>query len=69
MMLNVLTWPFRLAADLIGMVLDLAGSLIGLALGFALCCVGVLLCLTGIGAILGVPLVIFGGGMMLKGIF
>lgn len=69
MMLKLLTWPFRLAADLMGMVLSLAGSMLGLAIGFVFCAVGVLLCLTGIGMIIGVPMVIFGGGLMLKSIF
>ena len=69
MMLNVLTWPFRVAADLMGLLLSLAGSMIGLAIGFVICCLGVLLSLTGIGLIIGVPLVIFGGGLMLKSIF
>ncbi len=68
-MLKLLTWPFRLAADLIGWILNLAGSILGLAIGFAICCLGVLLCLTGIGAIIGVPMVIFGGGLMLRSIF
>ena len=68
-MLKLLTWPFRLAADLMGMVLSLAGSMLGLAIGFVFCAVGVLLCLTGIGMIIGVPMVIFGGGLMLKSIF
>ena len=69
MMLNVLTWPFRVAADLLGLLLSLAGSMIGLCIGFVICCLGVLLCLTGIGLIVGVPLAIFGGGLMLKSIF
>jgi len=69
MMLRLLTWPFRLAADLMGMILSLAGSMLGLAIGFVFCALGVLLCLTGIGMILGVPLAIFGGGLMLKSIF
>lgn len=69
MMLNVLTWPFRVAADLMGLLLSLAGSMLGLAIGFVICALGVLLCLTGIGLILGVPMVIFGGGLMLKSIF
>ena len=69
MMLKLLTWPFRLAADLMGMVLSLAGSMLGLAIGFVFCAVGVLLCLTGSGMIIGVPMVIFGGGLMLKSIF
>ena len=69
MMLRLLTWPFRMAADLIGLILSLAGSILGLAIGFVICALGVLLCLTGIGMIIGIPLAIFGGGMMLKSIF
>ena len=69
MTLNVLTWPFRAAADLLGLLLSLAGSMIGLCIGFVICCLGVLLCLTGIGMIVGIPLAIFGGGLMLKSIF
>ncbi|MBE5804633.1 MAG: hypothetical protein E7316_09000 [Clostridiales bacterium] len=69
MMLQVLTWPFRMAAKLIGWILDLAGSMIGFAIGLVFCCLGVALYMTGIGAILGVPMVIFGGGLMLKSIF
>lgn len=69
MMLKLLTWPFRVAADLIGLILSLAGSILGLAIGFVICALGVLLCLTGIGMIIGIPLAIFGGGLMLKSIF
>lgn len=69
MMLRLLTWPFRVAADLIGLILSLAGSILGLGIGFVICAVGVLLCLTGIGMIIGIPLAIFGGGLMLKSIF
>lgn len=69
MMLRLLTWPFRMAADLIGLILSLAGSILGLAIGFVICALGVFLCLTGIGMIIGIPLAIFGGGLMLKSIF
>ena len=69
MMLRLLTWPFRVAADLMGLILSLAGSMIGLCIGFVICCLGVLLSLTGIGMIVGIPLAIFGGGLMLKSIF
>lgn len=69
MMLRVLTWPFRMAAEVIGWLLDLAGSMIGFVIGLVLCCLGVVLYMTGVGAILGVPMVILGGGLMLKSIF
>ena len=68
-MLRLLTWPFRMALDLIGLILNLTGALIAFVLGVVICCLGVVLCLTGIGAIIGVPMVIFGGGLILKSIF
>ncbi len=69
MMLRLLTWPFRMGMELIGMILGLTGRLAAFILGGVICCAGVVLCLTVIGLILGVPMVIFGGGMMLKSIF
>ena len=69
MMLRLLTWPFRMGMELIGMILGLTGRLAAFSLGGVICCAGVVLCLTVIGLILGVPMVIFGGGMMLKSIF
>ena len=38
-------------------------------IGLAICAIGVALCFTIIGAIIGIPLIIFGGGLMLKCIF
>ena len=69
MMLRLLTWPFRMGMELIGMILGLTGRLAAFILGSVICCAGVALCLTVIGLMLGVPMVIFGGGMMLKSIF
>ena len=68
-MLRLLTWPFRMAMDLIGMILGMTGRLVAFILGRVICCAGVALCLTVVGLILGVPMVIFGGGLMLKSIF
>ena len=68
-MLRLLTWPFRMGMELNGMILGLTGRLAAFILGGVICCAGVALCLTVIGLILGVPMVIFGGGMMLKSIF
>lgn len=68
-MLRLLTWPFRMGMELIGMILGLTGRLAAFILGGVICSAGVALCLTVIGLILGVPMVIFGGGMMLKSIF
>ena len=69
MMLRLLTWPFRMAMDLIGMILGMTGRLVAFILGGVICCAGVALCLKVIGLLLGVPLVIFGGGLLLMTIF
>ena len=66
---DLITWPFQLAGWFIGWILSAVGSLIGFAIGLAVCVAGAALCLTIIGAIIGVPMVIFGGGLMLKSIF
>ena len=67
-MLRLLTWPFRMAMDLIGMILGMTGRLAAFILGGVICCAGVALCLTGIGLLLGVPMVIIGAGMMMAGL-
>ncbi|MGN0779360.1 MAG: hypothetical protein ACI4MJ_09455 [Aristaeellaceae bacterium] len=66
---NLLTWPFQLAASLIGLILSAVGRVTAFVLGLVICGGGVLLSLTVVGAILGVPMVIFGGGLMMKSIF
>lgn len=68
-MLRLLTWPFSLAARMIELVLSAAGRLVAFGLGLLVCALGVALCMTLFGALLGVPMVIFGGGMLLKSIF
>lgn len=64
--ISLLTWlialPFRIAAWLIGMV----GRLVAAAIGMAIIGFGVLLCLTGIGVILGIPLIVFGTAVVFK---
>ncbi len=68
-MLRLLTWPFSLAVRMIELVLSAAGRLVAFGLGLLTCTLGVALCMTLVGALLGVPMVIFGGGMLLKSIF
>lgn len=69
MMLRLLTWPIDLALRLIGLILSMTGRLMSFILGGLICCMGVGLCITVVGLILGVPMCIFGGGLMLKSIF
>ncbi len=66
---DLVTWPFQLAAGLIGWILSAVGSLIAFGIGLAVCALGVALCFTLIGAVIGIPLVVFGGGLMIRSIF
>lgn len=66
---DIITAPFRFCGWLIGVILEVTGRLLSLIIGLVICAVGVALCFTLIGAIIGIPLIIFGGGLMLKCIF
>ncbi len=66
---DIITAPFRFCGWLIGLILEATGRLLSLIIGLVICAVGVALCFTVIGAIIGIPLIIFGGGLMLKCIF
>lgn len=66
---KIIKAPFQAFFWLLGILLDACGRVLSLVLGAVLCVLGVVCCLTVVGAVLGVPLVIFGGGLMLKCIF
>ncbi len=66
---ELITAPFRFALWAIGLILDATGRVLSLIIGGAICMVGVGLCMTLIGALVGIPLVLFGGGLLLKAIF
>ena len=66
---DIITAPFRFCGWLISLILEATGRLLSLIIGLVICAVGVALCFTVIGAIIGIPLIIFGGGLMLKCIF
>ena len=63
-MLRILFLPFTLAANLVGLLLELTGKAIGFVLGLVLTIAGLALCATLIGAVLGVPLLLIGGSML-----
>lgn len=50
-------------------ILKLTGRLVAVILGLVLLIVGVVLCFTVIGAIIGIPLVVFGSALILRGLF
>ena len=68
-MLRILFWPVDFAMRLMGLILGMTGRLLSFALGILLCGLGAALCATVIGLVIGVPLCVFGGGLMLKSIF
>ena len=78
--MGCLLWPFALIAGIFTGALGLAGKIIGFVLGavgglislifaFVLGAVGVALCMTIIGAVIGVPLILFAAGLAFRAIF
>ncbi len=68
-MLRILAFPFVAAGILISFILGALGRLLAFFLGFAIAAIGVALCLSVVGLILGIPMVMFGGGLMVRSIF
>lgn len=68
-MMRILTWPFVAAGSLIALILSAVGRIFAFGLGFALAAIGVVLCISVVGLVIGVPLVMFGGGLMVRSIF
>lgn len=62
-------WPFVAVWNLVELILKMTGRLVAAILGFVLMLIGVLLCVTVVGAIVGVPLAAFGFTMMIRGFF
>jgi hypothetical protein len=63
---RLLLLPFRLAVGLVGFIIGLAGRAVAFLLGAGLLVVGALLSLTIVGALLGIPLALFGLLLMVK---
>ncbi len=62
-------WPFVALWRLCAGIVELTGRLVAVLLGVALMIVGVVLSLTVVGAIVGVPLLLFGALVVLRGLF
>jgi len=65
---NLLLLPFRLVWWIARLIVGLTGRLLAVLIGVVLVAAGVILTLTVIGAIAGVPLIAIGVGLILKGI-
>ena len=62
-------WPFVALWRLIAMIVEFTGRIIAVVLGAALMIVGIVVSLTVIGAIVGIPLAILGLLMIVRGLF
>jgi hypothetical protein len=62
-------WPFAALWKLLAVIVEMTGRFVAMVLGIVFIIVGVILSLTIIGAIIGVPLAIIGLLLLLRGIF
>jgi hypothetical protein len=62
-------WPFWALWQLVTTIIELVGRFVAILLGFVLFVVGGLVSLTIVGAIIGIPLMLFGGLLVLRGLF
>lgn len=62
-------WPFMAIWSLLAALIEITGRLVAVILGVAVALVGIVLTLTGIGAILGIPLGLLGMAIVFRGIF
>ena len=62
-------WPFYAIWRLLTWIVRLTGRLIAISLGFALIVIGAVLCITVILLPLGVPMIVFGFLLTMRGLF
>jgi hypothetical protein len=62
-------WPFVALWRLVSGILIATGRLVAVILGLVFVLVGALLSATVVGAIVGVPLILFGGLLVVRGLF
>ncbi|HEX2697617.1 MAG TPA: hypothetical protein VHM28_07905 [Anaerolineales bacterium] len=66
---SILLWPFVALWRLIATIVELTGRFVAMVLGLVFIVVGVIVSLTLIGAIIGIPMAVIGLLLFLKGIF
>lgn len=62
-------WPFVAIWKLLAVIVEMTGRFVAMVLGIVLIIVGVIVSLTIIGAIVGIPLAVIGLLLLLRGIF
>jgi hypothetical protein len=66
---SCLTWPFVALWRLVAFILELTGRFLAIVLGIVFMIVGVIVSLTVIGAIIGIPMILFGLMLVIRGFF
>jgi len=66
---SILLWPFKALWALVSLILGAVGRILCAVLGLAVMAAGVALSLTVVGAIVGAPLVVFGGLLVVRALF
>ena len=62
-------WPFMALWRLVTFILEMTGRFVAIVLGFVLMAVGVLVSLTVVGAVVGIPVALFGLLLVFRGLF
>lgn len=62
-------WPFAALWKLLAVIVEMTGRFVAMVLGIVLLIVGIIISLTIIGAIVGVPLAIIGLLLFFRGMF
>ncbi len=62
-------WPFAAIWKLLAVIVELTGRFVAMVLGIVLILVGVIVSLTIVGAIVGIPLASIGLLLLLRGMF
>lgn len=65
---TVLSAVFSFFGLLFGLVFGLLGRFLSLGLGVVFCAIGIISAITLVGTFIGVPLLIFGGAMVLRSV-
>ncbi len=62
-------WPLVALSRLVALIITLTGRLVAIVLGFVFIVAGALLTVTVVGAVLGIPLALFGAMLVVRGLF
>ena len=62
-------WPFQAIWNLIANIVNLTGRLVAITMGLAVMVMGVMISLTIVGAIIGIPLFAVGALLVIRGLW